>query len=92
MENFVLPYLEWEILREPVAIYKVADRTELPKGQKRIMINRTRIITSRQHFISKILSLTGIFNDYLMLLVVFLKPLTFKVLILILSTTPLNLV
>jgi len=40
MENFVLPYLEWEILREPVAIYKVADRTELPKGQKRIMINR----------------------------------------------------
>jgi len=40
MEKFVLPYLEWEVLREPITISKVDDRTELPKGQKKIMINR----------------------------------------------------
>ena len=40
MENFVLPYLEWEVLREPITISKVDDRTELPKGKKKIMINR----------------------------------------------------
>ena len=40
MKDFVLPYLEWEVLREPITISKVDDRTELPKGKKKIMINR----------------------------------------------------
>lgn len=40
MEKFVLPYLEWEVLREPITISKVDDRTELPKGKKKIVINR----------------------------------------------------
>ena len=40
MENFVLPYLEWEVLREPITVPKVDDRIELPKGQKKIVINR----------------------------------------------------
>jgi hypothetical protein len=34
------PYLEWEVLREPVTITEVEDETELPKGQKRIVIDR----------------------------------------------------
>jgi hypothetical protein len=40
MENFFPPYLEWEVLREPITISKVDDRTELPKGKKKIVINR----------------------------------------------------
>ena len=40
MEKFVLPYLEWEVLREPITISEVDDGTELPKGKKKIMINR----------------------------------------------------
>lgn len=40
MENFVLPYLEWEVLREPITISKVDDIKELPEGQKRIKIDR----------------------------------------------------
>jgi hypothetical protein len=40
MEKFVLPYLEWEVLREPITISKVDDKTELPKGKKKIRINR----------------------------------------------------
>src|SRR3972149_5661808 len=40
MENLVLPYLEWEVLREPITVPKVDDRIELPKGQKKIVINR----------------------------------------------------
>lgn len=34
------PYLEWEVLREPVTITEVEDKPELPKGQKRIVIDR----------------------------------------------------
>ncbi|MCJ7633510.1 hypothetical protein MUP77_14125 [Candidatus Bathyarchaeota archaeon] len=34
------PYLEWEVLREPVTITEVKDKPELPKGQKRIVIDR----------------------------------------------------
>jgi len=40
MEKSLLPYLEWEVLREPITISKVDDRTELPKGKKKIVINR----------------------------------------------------
>jgi len=40
MEDSVFPYLEWEVLREPITISKVDDRTELPKGKKKIVINR----------------------------------------------------
>lgn len=40
MEKFILPHLEWEVLREPITIPKVDDRAELPKGKKKIVINR----------------------------------------------------
>jgi len=40
MEKSALPYLEWEILREPITISEVDDRTELPKGKKKIEIHR----------------------------------------------------
>lgn len=40
MEERIFPYLEWEILHEPITISKVDDEAELPKGQKKIMINR----------------------------------------------------
>jgi len=40
MEKSVLPYLEWEVLSEPITISKVDDRAELPKGPKKITINR----------------------------------------------------
>lgn len=41
------PYLEWEALREPVTITKVEDDSELPKGQKRIVIDRDDNYTIR---------------------------------------------
>jgi hypothetical protein len=40
MDKIILPYLEWEVLREPITISKVEDRTEIPKGEKKIAINR----------------------------------------------------
>ena len=40
MNKLFPPYLEWEILREPVTISKVEDTSELPKGKKKISINR----------------------------------------------------
>lgn len=40
MGKIVLPYLEWDVLREPITISKVDDRTEIPKGEKKITINR----------------------------------------------------
>lgn len=40
LKEFFLPYLEWEGLREPVTIYKVNDIRELPKGKKKIIIDR----------------------------------------------------
>jgi hypothetical protein len=40
MNNYFLPYLEWEILSKPVTFDKVEDRKELPEGYKKIMIDR----------------------------------------------------
>lgn len=40
MGKTFLPYLEWEILREPITITKVDSRIELPKGKKKIVVNR----------------------------------------------------
>ena len=40
MRDPVLPYLEWELLREPITISKVDDRIELPRGKKKIIISR----------------------------------------------------
>lgn len=52
MENPVFPYLEWEVLREPITISNVDDRMELPKGQKKIVVNRDDDynLTARLHF------------------------------------------
>ena len=40
MKDFFLPYLEWEVLHEPITISKVDDRTELPQGKKKIVVDR----------------------------------------------------
>ena len=40
MDKLFPPYLEWEILREPVTISKVEDTSELPKGKNKIRTNR----------------------------------------------------
>lgn len=40
MKDDILPYLEWEVLREPITIPKVEDARELPEGPKKIVINR----------------------------------------------------
>ncbi|MDH5770345.1 MAG: hypothetical protein OEZ25_03550 [Candidatus Bathyarchaeota archaeon] len=40
MKDFIIPYLEWDVLHEPVTILKVDEIKELPEGQKRIEINR----------------------------------------------------
>lgn len=40
MKENIFPYLEWEILREPITISKVCHTKELPEGQKKIVINR----------------------------------------------------
>jgi hypothetical protein len=40
MDRIVPPYLEWEALREPITISKVDDIPEIPKGEKKITINR----------------------------------------------------
>ena len=54
MENFVLPYLEWEVLHEPITISKVDDIKELPEGQKRIKVDR-----DERHKLRGILNLEG---------------------------------
>jgi hypothetical protein len=40
MKDYILPYLDWECLNEPMTITQVEDRTELPVGKKKIMVNR----------------------------------------------------
>lgn len=40
MKSFFLPYLEWEVLRKRITVSKVDDREELPKGQKKIVVDR----------------------------------------------------
>ncbi|MCD6513294.1 MAG: hypothetical protein J7L07_00045 [Candidatus Odinarchaeota archaeon] len=40
MKGEFLPYLEWEVLREPITIPNIDDIKELPKGQKKIVITR----------------------------------------------------
>lgn len=52
MRDFILLYLEWEVLLEPVTISKVDDRPELPKGKKKIMISRDEDynLRARLHF------------------------------------------
>ena len=40
MKDSILPYLEWELLDEPITITQVEDRTELPSGKKKIIVNR----------------------------------------------------
>jgi hypothetical protein len=42
VENSVLQDLEWEVLREPITVTKVDDRSELPKGEKKITVSRER--------------------------------------------------
>jgi hypothetical protein len=36
----ILPYLEWDFLNKPVSITKVDDNDNLPKGKKKILIER----------------------------------------------------
>ncbi len=52
MKDFLLPYLEWEVLVEPVTITEVDDRPELPKGKKEIKIERDEDynLKARLHF------------------------------------------
>jgi len=40
MEGYIAPWLEWEVLREPINIPNVDDAEELPEGKKKIVINR----------------------------------------------------
>ena len=40
MNGYILPYFEWEVMREPITIPKVDYTEELPEGQKEIVINR----------------------------------------------------
>ena len=40
MKHNILPCLEWECIHEPITITRVEDRTELPVGKKKIIINR----------------------------------------------------
>jgi hypothetical protein len=40
MNDYVIPHLEWEVMREPIIIPKVDNTKELPEGQKEIRIAR----------------------------------------------------
>lgn len=40
IKDGILPYLEWELLDEPITIAQVEDRTELPTGKKKTIVNR----------------------------------------------------
>lgn len=40
MNDYVIPHLEWEVMREPITIPKVDDTKELPEGEKRMVITR----------------------------------------------------
>jgi hypothetical protein len=40
MEGYIAPWLEWEVLREPINIPNVDDAEELPEGKKKIVITR----------------------------------------------------
>lgn len=40
MNDYVIPHLEWEVMREPITIPKLDDTKELPEGQKEIRITR----------------------------------------------------
>lgn len=40
MNDYIIPYLEWEVLQEPITIPEVDNKKELPEGQKKIVINR----------------------------------------------------
>lgn len=54
MKDDILPYLEWEVLREPITIPKVDDIRELPEGAKKIVIKR-----DEQYKLQTILSTKG---------------------------------
>jgi hypothetical protein len=59
MENYILPYLEWEVLREPITVPKVDDTEKLPEGQKKIEINR-----DEQYKLRAVLSTKGDFRFF----------------------------
>jgi hypothetical protein len=40
MNDYVIPHLEWEVMREPITIPKVDDTRELPEGENEIKITR----------------------------------------------------
>ena len=40
MNDYVIPHLEWEVMREPITIPKVNDMKELPEGKKEVRITR----------------------------------------------------
>jgi hypothetical protein len=40
MNDYIHPYLEWEVLQEPTTIPEVDNKKELPEGQKEIRITR----------------------------------------------------
>jgi hypothetical protein len=40
MNDYIIPYLEWEVLQEPITIPEVDNKKELPEGQNKIVINR----------------------------------------------------
>lgn len=40
LDKLFFPYLEWEDLHEPITISEIDDREEIPKGEKKITINR----------------------------------------------------
>jgi len=57
MEDYIAPWLEWEVLREPITIPNVDDAEELPEGKKKIVINRD------EHYnLQSVLSMKGAYD------------------------------
>ena len=47
MNDYIHPYLEWEVLQEPTTIPEVDNKKELPEGQKEIRITRNEYYNLR---------------------------------------------
>jgi len=54
MDGYIAPWLEWEVLREPITIPNVDDAEELPEGNKKIVITR-----DEHHNLQAVLSMKG---------------------------------
>jgi len=62
MEHPLFPYLEWELLREPITISTVEDSAELPEGPKNIVISRDEDYNLRATLFSKNSGVGGVLH------------------------------